>query len=203
MISLSRRALLIGALSIGLVACSTAVQSPSPSEAEPSASAAPSSSVVPSADETGLTGESAAYATYLAGNAECTSPRPDADETVFTCTFSDEGADYETEIHVGSDGAVSGSRVTVTDPTGAGFGGTNFTTIANNIVGSTAPFFGDEAETAFNELFAAGSSGSLPDDLEIDLPESGAKLMIGTPTGDPDNTIVFLAVPGPNGLILD
>lgn len=106
-------------------------------------------------------------------------------------------------VHLGSDGTVSGSRVTVTDPTGSGFADTNFTTNANNIVGPIAPFCGDEAETAFNELFAAGSGGSLPDDLEIDLPESGASLMIGTPTGDPDNTIVFLAVPGPNGLILD
>lgn len=88
-------ALLIGACSIGLVACSTAVQSPSPTEAKPSASVAPITSVVPLAsDVLGLTGESAAYAGYLAGNGECTSPQPDADETVFSCTFTDEGADY-------------------------------------------------------------------------------------------------------------
>ncbi|MEO6578832.1 MAG: hypothetical protein ABIO99_08050, partial [Candidatus Limnocylindria bacterium] len=52
-----------------------------------------------------------------------------------------------------------------------------------------------------HELLTAGSSGAVPDNLEIELPESGAKLPTGTAESDPENTIVFLVVPGPDGLI--
>jgi hypothetical protein len=56
------------------------------------------------------------------------------------------GIQYLFEVYATADGVLLGNRITLTDPTGSGFGGTDFTTMAGHVIGESAPLFGAEDE---------------------------------------------------------
>lgn len=198
-----RRSLAAGIVVALLAGCGTAA-SPQASVSE-SAPASAAGSEVPlvSAQPTdvALGGEAADYLAYLATGADCEEPAPAQHGYYQAVCHAASGPIEDTITVTLTPLAVREVAYESVDTSGEAFASITADQFAGNVIGSTDPFFGSDAESMFASFRDAMGYG-FNSGFTVTNQVSGASIEFSKlPNAEEDeNTRLFTITPGPDGL---